>query len=180
MKRFARIVVLGALLSTPAVAQQGPGPGDTNDGPPPESRQRMEQARDTARAQAIAALSGDHQAKVDAVLTRVKAGQLTDLRDAAHQIDALLTPKESQAVLAARDKLMADMRGTVQGSGAPPAAGPGLAPPSGPGEDREGPPPGGRGGAGHAMRNDPGFAILLLSLDRDQMRSLFANAHPPQ
>jgi hypothetical protein len=30
------------------------------------------------------------------------------------------------------------------------------------------------------MRNDAGFALLTLSLSRDQMRSLFANARPPQ
>jgi hypothetical protein len=33
---------------------------------------------------------------------------------------------------------------------------------------------------GHAMRNDPGFALLMLNLDRDQMRALFADARPPQ
>jgi hypothetical protein len=138
----------------------------------------------------MAALSSDHQTKVSAILARVTAGQLTDARDAAKAIDAVLSPKESQSVLAARDKMLADLRDDGAGpgpggggpgpgdGGPPPDGGPGGGGPppgGGPGMDGGGPPPEGRRHhGGHAMRNDPGFALLMLNLDRDQMRALFA------
>jgi hypothetical protein len=185
MKRFALVVILSALLTGRALAEQPPpGPADSNVGPPPELRQRMDQARDAARTGAMTALSSEHQAKVSAVLSRIKAGQLTDLHDAAQQIDAVLTPKEAQAVLAARDTLMDDMRGSRPGSGGDGEgrdSGPPPGPPPGPGMTSDGPPAeGGRRLAGHAMHNDAGFALLLLNLDREQMRSFLTNSHPRQ
>jgi hypothetical protein len=205
MHRFAIILVLGALVTAPAIAQQPPGPGDPNPGPPPEVVQHMQQARSGARTQAMNALSSDHQTKINALLTRIKAGQVTDAHDAARQIDAVLTPKEAQAVLAARDKLLADLRGWRpepgmphnEGPGGPgpgagfgpgggpgpgngfgPGGGPGPGP--GPGFDGDGPPGGGRRLAGHAKRNDAGFALLMLNLDREQMHALFADSRPPR
>ncbi len=208
MKHPALVVGLVALLASPALAQPGPPPATTTS-PSPEVMQLAQKVRDAARMQALAALSADHQAKVNAVLGGVKSRQITDLRDAAKQIDAILNPKESQAILAARDKMNADIRaafGAPDGGpppgGPPPGGGPpGDGPPAGggapPGGGFGGPPgggggfggpPGGGGGFGppsgrdgmRAMRSDAGVALLTLSLDRDTFRSLMGNHRPPQ
>jgi hypothetical protein len=189
MNRFALMALIAVFAAAPAVAQQAPPPPPGPAGaPPPDAQQHMQTARDAARTQATAALSSDHQAKVNAVLARVKAGQLTDAHDAARAIDAILTPKESQAVLAARDKMVADMRADSGGPGGGPGAAEDSGPPPGGGPEPGGGGPGGgfgmgggrhRGG-GRAKRNDAGFALLMFNLDRDQMRALFADARPPR
>ncbi len=164
MKATPFVIALCALLAAPAVAQQGPPDAGAPD------MQQAAQARASALAGANAALAGDHQAKVAAIVEQVKAGRLSDARDAAKQIDAILTPQEAKAVLAARDKMRADLqaaRGDAGGGGMP------------------GGEPGGRGtygggrhgGRDSSLRDDAGFALLSLNLDRDQMRSLFA---PPR
>jgi len=245
MQRLVLITLLGVFFAAPAYAQQNPAPGGPAQGPPPPGmQQHMEQLREGARAQAMTALSVNHQAKIQALLARIKAGQITDVRAAAQRIDGILTPQESQAVLAARDKMQADIRSAMQESGAP-GGGQGAAGPGGPDTGQGGPPPdagqggppdagqggpppdagqggpppdagqggpppdagagqggpppdGGAGpggpGAGpggapggwrrirSALRNDPGFALLTLNLNRQQMRSLFVSsgAPPPQ
>jgi hypothetical protein len=194
MKRFAIIaVVFSALAGAPAFAQQPPGPGGPGDGPPPEMQQHIEQARTDARTQAMTALTGDHQTKVNAVLARVKAAQVTDLHDAARQLDAILSAKEAQAVIAAREKFLTDVRATFAGPddgpspdhgfvpGAGPGPGSGFGPGPGPGMGGDGPPPDGRRRlAGHATRDDAGLALLVLNLSRDQMHTLFADDGPPR
>jgi hypothetical protein len=182
MRHLASVAILCALFAAaPALAQQGPPPGAPPpgappDGPPPAMQQQMDAARTTAHTNAMNALAPDHQTAITAIVGQVQAGQITDLRDAAKKIDAILTPKESAAVLAARDKMMSDMRASAPpgdgppGDGPPPnSGGPGFGPPGG----RGGGPPGGRRGGRGGMRNDAGVALLMLSLDRDQMRSLF-------
>jgi hypothetical protein len=217
VKHATFVVGLVSFLCVPALAQQGPPPGP-GDGPPPPIRQRMDEARDAARTRAIAALSTDHQTKVSAILARIKTGGTTDPRDAVRQIDAILSSKEAQAILAARDKMIADLRaaqaGQADSSGPPPPGPPPPGPPGGgfggppsgagfvpgggpPGGGFGGPPGGGGfagppggagfdgppGGDGHRgmqrMRDDAGFALLTLSLDRDQMRALMGGGHPP-
>jgi hypothetical protein len=202
MKHPAFVLGLLGVLASPAFAQSGPPPGPGN-GPPSEVQQHMDQARTDARTQAMTALSSDHQAAVNAVLARVKGGQIIDAHDAAKQIDAILTPKESQAVLAARDKMMADVRASMAAGGregGPGGPGDGQAGPNGPGGGPGGfggsggrgggpggpaggfggPPGGGRHRGARAMRNDAGFALLTLNLDHDQMRSLLEGSRPPQ
>jgi hypothetical protein len=90
----------------------------------------------------MSALSSDHQSKVKAMLGRVNAGDLTDADDAARELDAILTRKEARAVLAARAKLMADMRDSFAGSDEPHDGGPGGPPPPGGAFGPGGPPPG--------------------------------------
>lgn len=200
MRRLALFALISATLSGPALAQPAP-PGP--DGPPPALRQRMDEARAGARAAAMNALSSDHQRSVNVLLDQVKSGKITDVHDAAKKIDAVLSPKESQDVLAARDKMISDVhaslsdqsgpdapgggdsRGGGPGGGGPGPGGPSQGgPPAGPGGPGfAGPPPGPDGGEAprygrhrqgrRAMRNDPGFALLMLSLDPAQMRSLF-------
>jgi hypothetical protein len=201
MKPLVLASIVFLFAGAPAIAQQGPPPGP-GDSPPPEVRERLDQARAGARTQAMNALSADHQAKVGAIVSRVKAGQLTDLHAVVQQIDAILSPKEAQAVLTARDKLMADLRnaappadgpgpgGPGPGGPGPGGPGPGGPEPGGPGPGGPGPggpgpgggfggPPGGGGHGMRGMRNDAGFALLTLSLDREQIRSLFAAGRPP-
>ncbi len=90
-----------ALFALPiaAPAQQFPG-----DGPPPEVRAQMEQARTDARNNAMNSLSADHRAKVQAIATQVENGSLSR-EDASSQIDGILTPQEQQAVLAQMQKM---------------------------------------------------------------------------
>jgi hypothetical protein len=167
MKSLALVAALVLMLAARAFAQQPPPPS-LGDGPPPDAT-HLDQARDTARTAAMSALSADHAAKVNAVLARVKAGQITDLRDAAHQIDTILDPKESQAILAARDKMVADAEPRAPGDGPPPGAG---SPPDG-GRPPDGGSPSGHHRGMHAMRNDAGLAFLTLSLDRAQLHAMF-------
>jgi hypothetical protein len=133
----------------------------------------------------MSALSTDHQAKVNAIVDQVKSGRLSDLHTAVAQIDAVLTPAEAKSVLAARDTFAANMRGPGGPLGGAPQDGPG-GPPDGPGDGGPprggpgGPPPDGPRGGSRSMRNDAGFAFLMLGLDRDQMHTLFERSRPPQ
>jgi hypothetical protein len=72
-------------------------------------RAQFEQARTQAKTAAFNDLSADHRAKVQAIIDRVQSGSL-DPRDAGSQIDAILTPAESQAVLGEAQKLRDAMR----------------------------------------------------------------------
>ena len=89
--------------------------------------------RADAKTAAYAALTPAHSASVTAIVSQVAAGTL-DRRAAAQKIDALLTPDESKAVLAAADKSRAAMRaagfappGRPPGAGGPPNAARGAA-----------------------------------------------------
>jgi hypothetical protein len=167
-------LLAAALVALPAaaLAQGAPGP---DAGPPADVRAQMDQARADARTAAFAKLSPAHRAGVQAVIDRVNAGKLTDLADAAAQIDANLTPDESAAVLAQRQTLMAAMHHGAPNGGGPP---PGMQPPgeggAPPGES--GPPPGagppgdGQGHGTHAA--DAGRFLLMLSVSRETMRAL--------
>ena len=63
-------------------------------------------------------LSADHRAKVQAIVTQVQNGSL-DPRSGATQIDAILSPAESQAVLSEAQKLHDTMRKAMQNPGPP-------------------------------------------------------------
>jgi hypothetical protein len=120
--------------------------------PSPAMRAAMEQARADARAAAFAALTPPHAASVQALLAQVTAGSL-DPRAAGTQIDALLTPDEKSAVLAAAEKARRNMRSALMGAPPPPADGA----PAG------GPPPGGPP-AGGGMFGPPTAGRLLVML----------------
>lgn len=129
-----------------------------------DGRAAMQQARADAKAASWNALSADHQTKVQAVVNGFNAGTL-DIPTATSQIDAILTPDESTAVLAQSQKLRDAMRAAFAangGQGGPGQGGPGQ---SGPGQGG----PGGPGGAGR--QPDAGRFLLSLNADRDKWRA---------
>jgi hypothetical protein len=136
----------GALLAlgTPIAASAQMFPG--GDGPPPEVRAQMEQARTNAKAAAFNDLSADHRAKVEAIVAKFNDGSL-EPADAASQIDAILTPDEAKAVLAEQQKLRDAMRQAFA------AANGGNAP------ER----PGGYGSRGANRKPDAGRFLLMVS-----------------
>jgi len=99
-----------AMALAQTVPDQGPPPG-----PPPQ----FLQIRDNARTAAYNDLSSDHRAKVQAIVTQARSGSL-DREDAAKQIDAVLTPAESQAVIGEGQKMRDAMRAAFANSGAAP------------------------------------------------------------
>jgi len=154
--------VLAAGLPLSACAQQSNAQENGPPGPPPEVRAQMQKARDDAKTAAFNDLSAADRAKVQSVIDQLNNGQLTDLRAAAQQIDAALTPAEQKAVLGERDKMMQTMRANM------PAGAPGGPPPEGRGGERRG-----------AMRNDAGFFLLQVSVSREKMRELHQKQAPP-
>ena len=122
---LALLVATGLPLA--ACAQQG---ANASEGPPPA----VIQARAAAKTAAFNDLSATDRAKVQAIIDQVNNGQLTDLRAASQQIDAVLTPAETTAVLAERTKMRDAMRANMparpDGAG-PNGQGPNGAPPNG-------------------------------------------------
>ncbi len=155
--------VLAAGLPLSVLAQAG-GP---QNGPPPEVRAQMQAAHDAAKTAAFNDLSPATRAKVQTIVDQINGGQLTDLRSAAQQIDAALTPAESKAVLGERDKMMTTMRANMpprpDGAG-PNGSGPMAGGPNGPNADH----PRGPGAGG----NDAGRFLLQVSVSREKMREL--------
>jgi hypothetical protein len=159
MKRMLVLLALCATVAAPAVAlgQQGPPMGNP---PTPEQRAAMEKARADAKAAVYNALTPAHVAGVTAIMAKVTAGTL-DRRAASAQIDALLTPDETKAVLAAGARARSAMR---PGGPPPPGAGP---PPPG-----AGPPPGG----GRFGPPSAGRLVLMLSMPPRQRRGTMPQA----
>jgi len=164
-------LVLATGLPLAACAQQG---NAADNGPSPEVRAQMQQARDTAKTAALNDLSAANRAKVQSIIDQVNNGQQTDLKAAAQQIDAALTPAESKAVLGERDKLMQTMRANMppRPDGAGPNGGPGM---NGPGANGAGP----NGAHGARGGNDVGRFLLSLGVSREKMRELRKAAQPP-
>lgn len=138
-----------ALLSpVAALAQQGPPAG----GPPPEMRAQFETARTNAKTAAFNDLSADHRAKVNAIVAQVQSGSL-DPHDAASQIDAILTPAESQAVLGEQQKMRDAMRKAFESDN-------GGQMPQGQYGGQQRP---GMGGGGTNRKPDAGRFLLMIS-----------------
>jgi hypothetical protein len=182
---FAMILSAGAGLPAAALAQSAPPPGAA--GPPPAMQAEMGKVHAEAKASAYAALSADHRAKVQSIVDQVVAGGMP-MRDAAAQIDTLLTPDEKKAVFAATAHARDEMHAAMAASGAPlpergglpPAGGQaGGPPPGGPGAGA--PPPGAGQGAGDRPRRTPnaGRDLLMVSLTPAQWRALRHPAPPP-
>lgn len=180
MKRMLVALTLAAMAAVPlaSLAQDGPPMG-----PPPEMRAQMEKMRADAKAAAYAPLSSDHRSAVTVIVNQVVAGSLT-YRAAVDQIDALLSPNEKTAVLAAEQTSRAAMRARMQamrgdnGNGGPPPSGapggpaPGGPPPGAAGSSPGGPPPDGmRPDGREAHAPDAGRYLLTASLTREQMRA---------
>jgi hypothetical protein len=114
--KFAAIALLSCTLplsvATLASAQ--------NDGPSPDMQAKMQSVRADAKTSAFAALSDDHRAKVQAIVDAFDADNSTlAIADATKQIDAILTPSEAAAVLAAQQKMRDEMRAAMSANGAP-------------------------------------------------------------
>ena len=168
-------LVLATGLPLAASAQQS---NAAENGPSPEIKAQMQAARDSAKTAAFNALSAADRAKVQAIVDQVNNGQLTDLRAAAQQIDAALTPAETTAVLAQRDKLMQTMRANM-----PPRPEGAMPGPNGPPPNAQSPngPPGAPNNADHprgfgrGMKTAGGF-LLSLGVSHEKMRELRHNA----
>jgi hypothetical protein len=163
MKRVFVFLALCASVSMPLAALAQPAP------PTADQRATFDKMRVEAKTAAYAALTPAHAASVTTIAGQVAGGTL-DRRTAAGQIDALLTPDETKAVLAAADKSRAAMRAAGIGSpGRPPGAG--GPPSSGAAQPPGGPPPQGAPG-GRFGRFTAGRYLLLVSMTPAQMRSL--------
>jgi hypothetical protein len=164
MKRLLVLGSLCVLVAAPAAAfaQQSPPPGM---GAPPSAQQlaAMEKARADAKVAAYAALSPAHAASVNAIIAQVAAGSLKR-KAAGSQIDALLSPDEQKAVLAAAAKSRDTMREVMGGTGGPPPGGP-PPPPAGAAPPPGGPPDGGRFGMPTAGR-----FLIMVSLPPKEKR----------
>jgi hypothetical protein len=141
-------------------------------------RAQFERVRSETRTAVFADLSTDHQAQVQAIVDKVNAGTLADPLDAAKQIDAMLTPDETKAVLAEHAKLAASMHhGAPDGAGSPPGGQqPGGPPPGGspPGGPRPGGPPPGAAGARPVS---PGVFILLVAIAPEKLHDMMRAMH---
>ncbi len=201
MKLIASAIAAAIAAAVPfaVLAQGAPPPGGPPAGaPPPGAWSQMQKTRDDTRAAALGDLGAAHRAQVQSIVDRVNAGSLSDLRTAAQQIDALLTPDEAKAVLAERDKMRAAMRARFRDRGAAGGPPPNAPPPNGNAPNgpppNVGPPPanGGPGGPrpdgprrfdrmGHM--NDAGTVLLQLAVTPERMRALHeqmrADAPPP-
>lgn len=154
-------LVLATGVSLVACASQS-NAAESGNGPSPEMRAQMQAARDNAKTAAFNDLTPADRAKVQSIVDAVSNGQQTDLRAAAQQIDAAITPDESKAVLGERDKMVAAIRANMP------------APPSG------APPNGGHGMMGGRHMNDAGAFLLQLSVSRQKLRELRQAAAKPQ
>jgi hypothetical protein len=168
MKRLLVLLALCASVAVPPAAFAQPAPPMPG-GPSPEQRATMEKIRTDAKAAAYGTLTPAHASAVTAIVAQVAAGTL-DRRAARRQIDALLTPDEQKAVLAASDKARDAMRAAM-GPGGPPRGAGGPPPGAGPPPPGAEPPPGGRFGPPSAGR-----FLMMVSLSRDQMRSTMPRA----
>src|SRR5215469_12219819 len=148
-----------ALLLALGVLVAATGCGTSAQSTDSPRRAAFAQAREGAKQQALASLSSDHRAKVDAIVQNAQNGKFSDAQSASAAIDATLSPQETQSVLAARDAMMQKIRAARQGSG-----------------DQGGQP--GARRSGGARMNDPGYVLLSLELDRAKLRSLAQ--HGPQ
>jgi hypothetical protein len=104
--RYTLLALAFAAVLTPVAvsAQPIPPPGGPNGGPPPEVRAKLEQIRADAKANALKAISADHQTKIQAIITSFEAGSVTP-KDAVQQIDGVLSPDETKALLDQEGKM---------------------------------------------------------------------------
>jgi hypothetical protein len=182
MKIKLSLLAFGLAATIPLAAAAEPAAGPGAGAGTPEMRAQSERARTEARTAAFADLSADHRAQVQAIVDKLNAGTLTNPIDAAKQIDAILTPEETKAVLAERAKLGVPMRrggpdGAGPPPGGPPPGAPGIPPPGGPapgGPPPGGPPPGGPqvGAAGMRSGGSAGGFIVRVSVAPEKLHAM--------
>ncbi len=153
---LALLVATGLPLA--ACAQQS---GNAAENSPPPA---VLQARAAAKTAAFNDLSGSDRTRVQAIIDQVNNGQLTDLRSAASQIDAILSPAETTAVLGERTKMMQTIRANMPAR--PEGAGPGGPGPNG------GSPNGAPANGAHRGGNHVGRFLLQLGVSHEKMREL--------
>ena len=115
----------------------------------PEQQAQVMQVRADAKTASFNALSADHQTKVQAVITQFNNGSVA-IADAATQIDAILTPDESKAVLDQGQKMRDATRKIRESAN-------GGSPPPGGMQGRS-------GGAGQGQRRAPDAGRILLQI----------------
>src|ERR1700688_3266891 len=169
MKTKFSLLAFGLAAAIPLAVAAEPATGPGAGAGAPETRAKIVRARTEARTAVFADLSADHRAQVQAIVDKLNAGTLTNPVDAAKQIDAILTPDETKAVLAERAKASAGMhRGGPDGAG-PPSGGP---PPGGP--PPGGPPPGGPPPGAPGMRpgGSAGGFIVRVSVAPEKLHEM--------
>jgi hypothetical protein len=163
----------------------------------PEMRSALDALRKAKRDEVYAKLSSDHRARVEAIVGRVNSGSLTDVRDAARQIDSVLSYDEGRAIERSGGMHEQGMRehggpgmggpGSMHGDwhGAPPPNGAAPAPGANGAPMRTamgGPGMGGPGMMGrhhHGMHGrDAGMAIIGLSVDEQKLHDLWKAQAP--
>lgn len=152
---LALVLATGISLVACAQSSNAQESGGGANGFSPEMRAKMQQLRDTTKTAAYNDLSAADRAKVQAIIDQVTSGQQTDLKAAVTQIDAVLTPDESKAIMGERDKFVAQIRTMM-----PPRPDAGASP--GPG----------RRGGGMSRTKDPGVFLLTLSVTPQKLREL--------
>jgi len=168
MKLFT-VLTLGVVLAVPlaASAQTSPTAPNPAMSMSPEMAAKNAQIRTDAKAASMKALSPAHVTAVQAVVDQLNAGKIADPRAAYQQIDAILTPEETSAVLAIGAKMRTDMRALM----APPAgaSGPSSPPPS---ERRD-------EGATTRRAATAGAVLTQLMMTPDQMSAMRARMPAP-
>ena len=114
-----RNVLLGFALAASLIPLAACSHPDQTTGPSADARAKFTQARAEAKTNTLQAISADHQSKINAIVSSVEAGSVSP-RDAAKQIDAVLSPSETSAVLAQQQKMRDAMRAAYTSGGSTP------------------------------------------------------------
>src|ERR1700735_3640971 len=110
---LALVVATACSLAACAQSSNAQSTGGGPNGMSPEVRAKMLQIRDDTKTAAFNDLSAADRAKVQAILDQVNNGQQTDIKAAIKQIDTVLTPEESKAVVAEGAKMMAQYKAAM-------------------------------------------------------------------
>jgi len=189
----ALVIATSLMMAVPFAALGQPGPG-AGPGPGPmatpsaEMRAKIDALGAQAKTEGYAALSPEHRAHVQAIVAKVTSGAL-DPRSAEQQIDALLSPDETKAVLGIAAALHARLEAVLGGGpppggprGGPPGGGgpppPGFGPPPDAGPPGGGGPPGSGGSPGGRPGPSAGALLLRVSVTPEAMRALHAANRP--
>ena len=123
----------------------------------PDQQAQVMKLRADSKTASFNALSADHQTKVQAVITQFDNGSLS-IADAVTQIDAIVTPDESKAVIAESQQMRDAMRKIFESAN-------GGSPPPGGMQGRSG------GGQGQRRAPDAGRILLQLGASPDALRA---------
>lgn len=150
------LVLLFAACALPVAAPAQFMPNLT----PDQQAQVMKLRADTKTA-SFKALSADHLTKVQAVITQFNSGSVT-MADATTQIDAILSPDESKAIIAQSQQMRDAARKIFESAN-------GGSPPPGPPGGGQGPP---------RRAPDAGRILLQLGASPDALRAAMQQQQP--